>query len=65
MTAHLTGPALGNEAWSLPTVAPRPAPGLPGLALPGRLPGRLPRELLAPGTLLLSGVEPRLPVTLL
>ena len=64
MTAHLTGPALGNEAWSVPTVAPRPAPGLPGLALAGRLPGRLPRELLAPGTLLLSGVEPGRPVTL-
>jgi NADH:ubiquinone oxidoreductase subunit F (NADH-binding) len=39
-----------------------PAPGLPGLALPGRLAGRLPRELLAPGTLLLSGVEPGRPV---
>jgi NADH:ubiquinone oxidoreductase subunit F (NADH-binding) len=35
--------------------------GLPGLALPGRLPGRLPRELLAPGTLLLAGIEPGRP----
>ncbi len=49
---------------SLPMVGPRPAPGLPGLALPGRLPGRLPRELLAPGTLLLAGVEPGRPVNL-
>ena len=48
----------------MPTAAPRPAPGLPGLALPGRLPGRLPRELLAPGTLLLAGVEPGRPVNL-
>ena len=63
MTEHLTRPTVGT--WSLPTAGPRPAPGLPGLALPGRLPGRLPRELLAPGTLLLAGVEPGRPVNLL
>ena len=34
------------------------APGLPGLGLPGRLPGTAPRALLAPGTLLLRGVTP-------
>ena len=64
MTAILTGPPLGAGTWSLPTAGSRPAPGLPGLALPGRLPGRLPRELLAPGTLLLAGVEPGRPVDL-
>lgn len=63
MTEYLTRPAVG--AWALPTAGPHPAPGLPGLALPGRLPGRLPRELLAPGTLLLAGVEPGRPVNLL
>ena len=34
------------------------AQGLPGLALAGRAAGRRPRQLLAPGTLLLAGVEP-------
>jgi NADH:ubiquinone oxidoreductase subunit F (NADH-binding) len=62
MSAHLTGPTLGSG--TVPRAVPRPAPGLPGLALPGRLPGRLPRELLAPGILLLSGVEPGRPVNL-
>lgn len=40
---------------------PRPGwnlPGLPGLGVAGRLPGRMPRELLAPGILLLAGAEP-------
>lgn len=64
MTEHLTGPLLGAESWSLSAAVSRPATGLPGLALPGRLPGRLPRELLAPGTLLLAGVEPGRPVNL-
>ena len=59
----MTARQLEPRAWSLPTAGPRPAVGLPGLALPGRLPGRLPRELLAPGTLLLAGVEPGRPVT--
>ena len=63
MTEYLTRPAVG--AWALPTAGARTAPGLPGLALPGRLPGRLPRELLAPGTLLLSGVQPGRPASLL
>lgn len=62
MTEHLTGPPLGAGTWSVPAPGPRPTLGLPGLALPGRLPGRLPRELLAPGTLLLAGVAPGRPV---
>ena len=64
MTASLAGPPLGTATASASTTGPRRAPGLPGLALPGRLPGRLPRELLAPGTLLLAGVEPGRPMTL-
>ena len=56
MTGHLMGAPVGSGSWSAPMAGPRPAPGLPGLALPGRLPGRLPRELLAPGTLLLAGI---------
>ncbi len=62
MTDYLTGAPRGATDWSLPIPGPRPAPGLPGIALPGRLPGRLPRELLAPGTLLLADVEPGRPV---
>ncbi len=64
MTESLTGQPSPAGAWSLPGAGSRQAPGLPGLALPGRLPGRLPRELLAPGTLLLAGVEPGRPVNL-
>lgn len=37
--------------------------GLPGVAIPGRMPGRLPRELLAPGSLLLAGAAPGRPVS--
>ncbi len=37
--------------------------GLPGLSVGGRLPGRVPRDLLAPGALLLAGAEPGRPVT--
>ena len=62
MTDYLTGAPQGAANWPLPTPGSRRAPGLPGLALPGRLPGQLPRELLAPGTLLLAGVEPGRPV---
>ncbi len=62
MTANATGAPRSAGTWAMPTAGPRPAPGLPGLALPGRLPGRLPRELLAPGTLLLASVEPGRPV---
>ncbi len=60
MTAHL----LGTMAGSRVEAHPGRAVGLPGLALPGRLAGRLPRELRAPGTLLLAGVEPGRPVGL-
>jgi NADH:ubiquinone oxidoreductase subunit F (NADH-binding) len=63
MIAGSTGQPSGPSEAAVPTVGARPAPGLPGLALPGRLPGRLPRELLAPGTLLLADVEPGRPVT--
>jgi NADH:ubiquinone oxidoreductase subunit F (NADH-binding) len=55
------GARVGAGSLSAPPAGPRPAAGLPGLALPGRLPGRLPRELLAPGTLLLAGIEPGRP----
>ncbi len=64
MTAPLAGTPLGAGAALTAAPGPRPVTGLPGLALPGRLPGRLPRELLAPGTLLLAGVEPGRPVNL-
>lgn len=40
------------------------ARGLPGVALPGRVAGELPRRLLAPGTLLLAGVHPGVPIDL-
>lgn len=52
-------------ALAAPTIAGVPGlPGLPGIALPGRLPGRHPRELLSTGTLLLAGVQPGRPVGL-
>ncbi len=62
MSAALAGQPLGSDTAREAAPGWHPAPGLPGLALPGRLPGRLPRELLAPGTLLLAGVEPGRPV---
>lgn len=62
MSAALAGQPLGSPNAQTPGPGWRPAPGLPGLALAGRLPGRLPRELLGPGTLLLAGVEPGRPV---
>ncbi len=58
MTAALGRPRLAGprDAWQAPGA------GLPGLALPGRLPGRLPRDLLAPGVLMLAGVDPGVPI---
>ncbi len=64
MSAYSSGQHVRPGTWALPTTGTRPAPGLPGISVPGRLPGRLPRELLAPGTLLLADVEPGRPVSM-
>ncbi len=49
MTTSATGLRPGPRRWA--------GAGLPGLALPGRPAGPLPRDLLAPGALLLAGAE--------
>ncbi|HSO04606.1 MAG TPA: hypothetical protein VLQ92_09010, partial [Candidatus Limnocylindrales bacterium] len=64
MSTPLAATPLGAGPARTAAPGPRPATGLPGLALPGWLPGRLPTELLAPGTLLLADVEPGRPVNL-
>jgi len=63
MTEALAGSPVGTRTPRGPAAGAPSFPGLPGLVIPGRLPGRLPRALLAPGTLLLAGVDPGRPVS--
>lgn len=63
MSAALLAPVPAPGAAGPTAPARRSARGLPGLVLPDRWGGRLPRDLLAPGRLLLAGIAPGQPMT--